>query len=351
LPRAGLAQCGQVIALGQLGCMSMVEVKGCMKTLAHVLLLGVLLALGTAGAAAQSYPNRTVRIVVPFASGTAPDVLARLLGQKLSSQWGQPVIVENRQGANNIIGTDVVAKSAPDGYTLLVANDGAIAINPTLYHHLPYDSVNDFAPITLAVSIEMLLVSNPSLPVKSVRELIALAKERPGQLAYASGGNGSVPHVNMEMFKSMAGVDIFHVPYNSTSQLPAVISGQIPLLFTSLAAALPYIQSGQLRALAVANSERSAALPDVPTMAEAGVPGFSFLGWMGVLAPRGIPADILKKLNADIRSALNSPEVKDKLEARGLNITTGTPEQFVALIKSDTARLGKVVREAKIQLD
>ena len=302
-------------------------------------------------ALAQSYPNRAVRIVVPFGSGTAPDVLARTLGQKLSSQWGQPVIVENRQGANNIIGTEAVAKAAPDGYTLLIANDGALAINPTLYHHLPYDAVKDFAPITLAVSIEMMLVTNPSLPVKSVRELIALAKERPGQLAYASSGNGSVPHVNMEMFKSLAGVDMLHVPYNAASQLPAVLSGQTPLFFASLATALPYLQSGQLRALAVANSERSSALPDVPTMAEAGVPGFSFLGWMGVLAPRGTSTDILKKLNTDIGSALNSPDVKEKLKAVGMNTTTGTPEQFAALIKSDTTRLGKVVREAKIQLD
>ena len=315
-------------------------------------LIALSLAALSSSVLAQSYPSKPVRLVVPFPLGSAPDVLARILGQKLGAAWGEPVVVDNRTGAASIIGSDVVAKSAPDGYTLLLGNDTAISMNPVLYSKLPYDSLRDFAPVSFAGTITLVLYANPALPVKSVADLIELAKARPGQLNYASGGSGSPAHVCMEMFKSLAGIDLVHVQYKNVSlAMNDVIGGHVPVIFASLVTGTPHVRAGRLRALASGGTKRSPAMPDLPTMAEAGVPGFNFVGWMGVLAPAGTSKEIVGKLNADVNSVLNVPEVKEKLAVLGVDVATGTPDQFLSLIKNDLVRFAKVARDAGIKPD
>jgi tripartite-type tricarboxylate transporter receptor subunit TctC len=316
------------------------------------IVLSLTFAALSTNAFAQIYPNKPVHLVVPFPPGSAPDVLARILGQKLGEAWNQSVIIDNRTGAASIIGAGVVAKSAPDGYTLLLGNDTAISMNPVLYSKLPYDSLRDFAPVGLAATITMVLVASPALAVKSVPDLVEMAKARPGQINYASGGNGSAPHICMEMFKSLAGINLVPVQYKGVGAATNdVIAGQIQVMFASAATAVPYVRTGRLRALASGGSKRSAAMPEIPTMAEAGVPGFYFVGWMGVLAPTGTPRAIIDKLNADVNSVLNVPEVKEKLAVLGVDVATGTPDQFLSLIKNDLVRFAKVARDAGIKPD
>jgi tripartite-type tricarboxylate transporter receptor subunit TctC len=313
----------------------------------------VLIALfAAAQAVAQTYPDRAVHLIVPFSAGSAVDTLARIPGQKLAELWGQPVVIDNRTGANTIIGTEAAAKAAPDGYTLLLTNDAALATNPALYPKLPYDPLRDFAPITLGASIPVVLVAHASQPFASVQELVAYAKANPGKLHYASGGNGSAQHVPMEMFKQIAGIDLVHVPYKGLG--PAfndVVSGQIPIMFAGLSNTPPHIKAGRIRALAIGSAKRSAAMPDVPTMQEAGVPGFDYSAWAGVLAPAGTPAAIVQKVNADWARVVALPEVRDKLVALGFELTPTSPAEFSEMIRREMAKVAKVVKDAHIRVD
>ena len=312
----------------------------------------VCLLLLASAAFAQNYPARPLRVITPVSAGSAVDTVARVVGQKLSDAWGQQVVVDNRLGANGIIGTEAAAKSPADGYTLFLGNDAMLATNPNLYSKLPYDPVRDFAPITLAASIPLVLVVHASLPVKSVRELIAFAKAHPGEINYASGGNGSPQHLPMEMLKSATGIKVVHVPYKGLGPaLNDVVGGQVPMMFAGMSGALPHIQSGRLRALAVGGITRSPALPAVPTVAEAGVAGFNYAAWTGFLAPAGTPKDIIARLHAEITRILALPEVRDKLTGLGFELVGSTPDEFGMLIKIDIARVAKVVRDAGIRAE
>ena len=314
---------------------------------------GFLIALfAAAQAVAQTYPDKPVHLIVPFSAGSAVDTLARVPGQKLAELWGQPIVVDNRTGANTIIGTEAAAKAAPDGYTLLLTNDAALATNPALYPKLPYAPLRDFAPITLGASIPVVLVAHASQPFASVQDLIQYAKANPGKLHYASGGNGSAQHVPMEMFKQIAGIDLVHVPYKGLG--PAfndVISGQIPIMFAGLSNTPPHIKAGRIRALAIGSAKRSSAMPDVPTMQEAGVPGFDYSAWAGVLAPAGTPPAIVQKVNADWARVIAMPEVRDKLVALGFELTPTSPAEFGEMIRREMAKVAKVVKDANIRVD
>ena len=301
---------------------------------------------------AQTYPDKPVHLIVPFSAGSAVDTLARVPGQKLAELWGQALVVDNRTGANTIIGTEAAAKAAPDGYTLLLTNDAALATNPALYPKLPYAPLRDFAPITLGASIPVVLVAHASQPYASVQELVAYAKANPGKLPYASGGNGSAQHVPMEMFKQIAGIDLVHVPYKGLG--PAfndVISGQIPIMFAGLSNTPPHIKAGRIRALAIGSARRSSAMPDVPTMQEAGVPGFDYSAWAGILAPAGTPPAIVQKVNADWARVIAMPEVRDKLAALGFELTPTSPAEFGEMIRREMAKVAKVVKDANIRVD
>lgn len=315
------------------------------------LLLAPLLWAFAATASAQ-FPAKPVRVIVPFTAGSAIDVNARLIGQKLSEMWGQQVIADNRPGANSIIGMEAAAKSAADGYTLVLGNDAALAMNPALQPKLPYDPGRDFEPVTLIGSNSLLLVVPAASPVKTVRDLLALARERKGELNYGSGGNGSAQHIPMEILMSMTGVRLTHVPYKGVGPaLTDVVGGQIPVMFAGTPGALPHVRSGRLRALAIASAARSPAAPEVPTVEEAGVPGYYYTAWVGYLAAAGTPRDIVSRLNADIIKAINAPEVRDKLAAVGFEIQTGTPDDFAQLIARERVRMAKLVREAGIKAD
>ena len=313
--------------------------------------LATLLCTFAASALAQ-FPAKPVRVIVPFTAGSAIDVNARLIGQKLSEMWGQQVIADNRPGANSIIGMEAAAKAPPDGHTLVLANDAALAMNPALQPKLPYDPGRDFEPITLIGSNSLLLVVPTSSPVRTVRDLLALARERKGELNYASGGNGSAQHIPMEILMSMTGVRLTHVSYKGVGPaLTDVVGGQLPVMFAGTPGALPHVRSGRLRALAIASATRSPAAPEVPTVEEAGVPGYYYTAWVGYLAAAGTPRDIVGRLNADIIKAINALEVRDKLAAVGFETQTGTPEEFAQLIARERVRMAKLVRDAGIKAD
>jgi len=299
---------------------------------------------------AQSYPSRPVRVIVPFSAGSAIDVNARVIGHQLAEQWGQQVVVDNRVGANSIIGVEALARAAPDGYTIGMVNDAAMAMNPALQPNLPYDPRRDFAPIGLIGFNTLLLVVHPSVPAKNVTELLALARSRNGELNYASGGNGSAQHVPMEMLMTMTGVKLTHVPYKGVG--PAtndVVAGQVPVMFAGTPGALPHVKAGRLRALAIASGNRSPMATDIPTIAESGVPGFAYAAWVGYVAPAGTPASIVQKLNADIVAAMDAPTVKEKLAAVGFEIRTNAPDAFSRMIDAEMQRVAKLVREAGIK--
>jgi tripartite-type tricarboxylate transporter receptor subunit TctC len=308
--------------------------------------------LWVAQAGAQSYPDKPVRLIVPFTTGSAADTLARIPAQKVSEMWGQQIVVDNRTGANGTIGADTAAKAAPDGYTLLLANDGQLATSPALNPKLPYNPLRDFAPIALAASIHVILITHPSLPVTSVKELIAYAKTRPGQIHYATSGNGSAQHMPMEMLKLAAGIDLVHVPYKGLGPaLNDVIGGQVPVMFAGMSGALPHVKAGKIRALAIAASKRSPGLPDLPTVEEAGVPGFHYAAWAGFLAPAGTPAALIEKLNADFTKALNMPDVREKLTGLGFDVTPSKPAEFGDLIKREMAKTAKLVKDSGMKAD
>jgi tripartite-type tricarboxylate transporter receptor subunit TctC len=298
---------------------------------------------------AQTYPAKTVRFVLPFAAGSAVDALARFYGQKMSETWKQQVVVENRTGANGIIGTEVAARSAPDGYTLYMGNVATLAINPNLYAKLPFDVVRDFAPISLTAAINNCLIVHPSIPVRTVKELIAFAKARPGQLNYASGGVGSAQHIPMEMLKSMTGVNIVHVAYKGlTPAFNDVVAGQVPMMVPGLVTALPLHQSGRLRILATTAVKRLVVTPDIPTVAES-LPGFEWDSWTGFLAPAGTPADVISRVNAEAVRVTRLPETNERLP--GFEWIGSTPQAFGDHIKANIARIAKVVREANIKAE
>ena len=314
--------------------------------------IATLAGSGAGSALAQNYPTRVVRVVVPQAPGAQSELFARMLGQKLGENLGQSVINDPRPGAGGAIGAEVAARAAPDGYTLLFGTNSTHGSNPALYARLPYDPVRDFAPIALTVGMPYVLSVHPSLPVTSLKQLIAFAKSKPGQLYYASAGNGSTHHLSGELFKSMARINIVHVPYKGgPPATAATVGGEVSMLFNTVGSVQPSVKSGRLRALAVTTTSRSGALPDVPTMAEAGLPGFEMQSWFGLLAPAGTPRPIISRLNAETIKALNTPEMKSAIATMGANIMSGSPEQFADHIKSEIGRIGEIVRAAGIKTE
>jgi tripartite-type tricarboxylate transporter receptor subunit TctC len=294
---------------------------------------------------AQNYPTKPIRIVVPFAPGGGGDLVARTVAAKLTEGLGQPVVVDNRAGAAGSIGADIAAKSPPDGHTLLLGSNGPLAINPSLYAKLPYDAARDFAPVSLVTVMPFVLVVHPALPVRAVKELIALARSRPGELNYGSPGNGSSTHLANELLKSMTGMKIAHVPYKGVAPAATdLISGQIQMMSGDLSTLVPHIRSGRMRALAVTSSRRSALLPETPTIAESGVPGYEASGWFGVLVPAGTPPSIVQRLNAAMLKGLAAADARERLAAFGGEVAPGTPEQFAAHIRTEAAKWGKLIR-------
>jgi len=300
---------------------------------------------------ADSYPGKTIRIIVPYTPGGFNDTLARTLGQKLTEKWGQPVVVDNRPGGGTTIGTSLAAKAPADGHTLLVVSF-AFGVNPSLYAQLPYDTRRDFAPVVLAAGTPNILVVNPQLPVKTVQDLIALAKSKPGKLNYATAGNGSSNHLCMEMFKSMTGVDLLHVPYKGSA--PAVtdlIGGHVDVMFDNVPNVLQHVKAGKLRALAVSSRERSPFMPDLPTVAEAGVPGFDVSVWFGVVAPAGTPESVIAKLNSEINRILKLPAVVELFHKQGVVPLGGSPDAFAAFLRAQTAKWAKVVKDSGVKAE
>jgi tripartite-type tricarboxylate transporter receptor subunit TctC len=296
---------------------------------------------------AQSYPAKPIRIVVPFPAGGSVDILARTIGQKFTEAWGHPTIIENRAGGSSNIGSEFVAKSAPDGYTLLAATSTALAVNPSLFPKLGFDPQRDFAPITLATYIPSILVVHPSLPAKNVTELIALAKARANQLNYASAGSGTPGHLGMELFKTLTGTQIIHVPYKGGA--PAVadtVGGQVMMDLAVVPDSLPFVKGGRLRALGVSTFKRSSIVPEIPTIAESGVPGYEVIGWYGFLAPAGTPRDIVTKLHDEIVRALHLPDIKERLVGLGFEVAGDTPEQFGNWMKTERVKWAKVIRDS-----
>lgn len=319
------------------------------------------IAIAIAGAAgglvapaalAQTYPSKPITIVVPFAAGGTTDILARILGQYMTGALGQAVVIDNRAGAGGNVGGQAAARAPADGYTLFMGTVGTHAINASLYRKMPFDPVKDFAPLTRVAMVPNVLVANPSQPFKTVQELIAYAKANPGKVSCGSSGNGSSIHLSCELFKSMAKVDLLHVPYKGSA--PAVndlLGGQIAVMFDNLPSALQHIKAGKLRALAVTSAKRSPELPDVPTVAEAGVPGFEATSWFGMFAPAATPPAIVTQLNAVIVKALNDPDVMKRFREQGAEPHPETPAQFAAFIKSESEKWGQVVKSSGASLD
>ena len=296
----------------------------------------------------QAFPTKPVRVVVPFTAGSATDILARTVGQKLSEQWGQPVVIDNRPGAGGTIGAAIVAKSPGDGYTLLVLS-AAHAYNPAIYANLTYDTVKDFVEIVPLAGQPNVLVVAPSTGIKTVADLVRAAKEKPGALNFASAGNGSGTHINGEKFKLAAGIDVVHVPYKGTPEaLTDTMAGRVTYFFSPISAALPQVREGKLTALAVSTAKRSSVLPDVPTIAESGLSGFDYNLWVGVFAPAGTPIDLVEKINRDVLGALASPEVKDRLAALGADAMPMAPPEFRKFVQEEIGESGKVIRAAGI---
>jgi tripartite-type tricarboxylate transporter receptor subunit TctC len=321
------------------------------KAILKAVCTGLLFSAAFNAAANENYPSKTIKWVVPFPPGGAMDVMARTLGDKLSKSMKQPVIIENRPGAGGAIGSSIVAKSDPDGHTLMIVSIGH-AVNPSLYPKLSYDAEKDFEPVSLVGIVPNVLVVNPSLKANNVNELIALAKQQPGGLAYASAGNGTTVHLAAELFNSMTGVDIMHVPYKGSS--PAVtdlIGGQVNLMFDSVSSAKPYIDSGRLKALAVTTAKRSSALPNVPTVAEAGVKGYELSGWYAVFVPGKTPKPIVDRLNAELLKALKQPDVRARFTQIGAEPVGSSPAELAKYLKSETTRWGTVVRARNIKAD
>jgi tripartite-type tricarboxylate transporter receptor subunit TctC len=312
--------------------------------------LAVVATLLAAGLAHAQYPARAVQVVVPFPAGGPTDVLTRVLAQKLAERWSKPVVVVNKPGAGGTIGSDIVAKSAPDGYTLLMATTSTHSIGPSL-QKLPYDPVKDFAPVSQVSNATNVLVVSPKLGVANVRELVALAKAKPGALNFASSGTGTIPHLTGELFKHLAQLDIVHVPYKGTGlSIPDLANGQVALLFDSIVTAQTHVKSGSVKALAISSPRRTPLMPDLPTMIEAGVPGFESETWFGLFAPAGTPADIVSRVSADTAAVLAAPDVRARFAAAGAETVGGTPAQLAARVKSDAAKWAAVIKAANVKV-
>ena len=320
---------------------------------ANRLLCGALLVLTAALPSAwaqDSYPSRLVRIIVPTAPGGPSDVSARIIAQELTKRWGRQVVVDIRPGAGTIIGSEIVARAPPDGYTLLVS-PSTLAINPASYKKMPYDALRDFAPITHTLIVPNLVVMHPSLPAKSVKDVIALAKARPGEILYGSSGHGTNPHLTIELFASMARIRLLHVPYKGTAPgLVDLLAGRVALMATaSMALLIPHVKTGKLRALGVTTAHRIRALPDVPTIAEAGLPGYESVQWSGLLAPAGTPREIIVLLHREAVSILRAPEARERLANDGAEVVGSSPEEFSAFLRAETVKWAKVAKVAGIQ--
>ena len=320
-----------------------------MNRLSRLLVLSAALA---AFSAAAQYPGKPVRIVVPFSAGGTTDILARAVGQKLTAAWSQPIVIDNRPGASGMIGAEMVAKAPPDGYTVLMASVAEVAINQSLYTRMTYDPLKDLAPVTLAGFTPLILVVHPSVQARSVKELIGLAKAKPGRFTFASPGNGSVQHLSGELLKTVARVDITHVPYKGGA--PAVtdlVGGQISMFFAGMPIVMPHVKAGRLRALAVTVTRRSPAAPDVPTMEEAGVPGFDISNWFGVYVPAATPKAVIAKLNSELSRVLNLADVKERLAEQGLETVGNSVEQFDAFFRAEILKYDKIIRESGARPD
>jgi len=319
---------------------------------ARLALGAALLSLATPLLAQQAWPNRPIRLVVPYPAGGATDLLARTFGQKLSENLGVPVTLDNRGGANGIVGSEIVAKAPPDGYTMLIDNVTFHSINATLYKKIPFNTQKDFELVSLVGWVDNVLVINPATPAKTVRELADLARARPGQFSYASSGSGSTAHLSGVLFNSLAGVETMHIPYKGgTPAMTDLMGGQVSMYFAGMSTALPFIKSGKLRALGVAGAQRNAALPDVPTMAEAGLPGFDASNWYAVMLPAGTPREIVNRLNAETIKVLQHPEVRERLVAQGYTIKWSTPQEVQAYVKTEMERWAKIVKASGAQAD
>jgi tripartite-type tricarboxylate transporter receptor subunit TctC len=323
-----------------------------LRNISVAALCGALLALASVPATAQPYPSKPIKLVVPFPPGGPLDLAGRAIADHLSKAWGQPVIVDNKPGAGGNIGADLVAKSPPDGYTIVMGALSTHAVNPHLFAKMPYDALKDFAPVTLVATTPNVLVLNPAVKANDVRELVALAKASPGKLSFASGSNGSAGHLAGELFKTLAGIDIVHVPYKGGAPaMQDLLGGQVQFMFDNLANSTPQLKARKLKAFAVTTAKRSALAPELPTMAEAGVPGFDISTWYGIMAPAGPPPDVVRKLNAEIVRFLGSDEAKEKLKAQGAEPAPLSPEQFDQFIRAEWTKYAKIVKDSGAKVD
>ena len=322
------------------------------RMLAIALIAAASLVAAVPAAQAQNWPDKPVRILVGYPPGGGTDLVARLVQQPLTTAWGQPVVVDNRPGANAIIATEAVAKAKPDGYTLLMAYATELAVNPATMKKLPYDPVRDFTPIVQLAGAPLVLAVNPALPANSVKELIALAKAKPGALSYSSSGGGSVHHFAGELFKLQAGADLLHVPYKGSGPATAdAVSGQVQVTYASVASVLRFVQAGRLRALGVTSKQRSSQMPEVPTLVEAGLADFELTSWYGLLAPAGTPPAIVAKIHADVTAALASAEVQRSFAVQGLDRAGGTPLEFAAYIRAEAAKFARIAKAGNISVE
>lgn len=315
----------------------------------RLLLAGAAAFIAASGALAQTYPSKAIRFIVPYPPGGGTDIVARLVAAKMTVSMGQPVVVDNKPGASTIIGTDMMAKAAPDGYTFGLITDSH-AINPVFFPKLPYDSIKDFEPLTQLVFVPLVLVAHPSLNVKTVGELIAAAKSRPGKINYASIGNGTPHQISMEWLKSMAGISMTHIPYKGVAPaLTDLVAGQVDVMFTGTSSAIPHVKAGKLNALAVSSAKRQPSFPDTPSVAEAGLPEFDLMTWYGVTMPAGTPPAITQRLNQEITAALNQPDVKERLAALGVVGAPSSPAEFGAFIKSESLKLARIIKATGVK--
>jgi len=314
-------------------------------------IVGVLACAANAHAQ-QNYPNRPVRWIVPFAPGGPTDIMSRAIGEKLGQRLGQQFVVDNRGGAGGNIGAEIVARAPADGYTIMIGHVGTHAINIALYQKVPYDPVRDFTPISLLATLPLALVVHPSVPAHNIKELIALAQKRPGDMNFASAGNGGPTHLTGEVLKSMAKVNIVHVPFKGNAQaLTELISGRVQMMFSNLLTSMPHVRAGKLRAIAISTAKRSPQVPDLPTVAESGVPGFDVTPWYGALGPAGLPNTITTRLHDEIADIVKAPDMRERFVAQGVDLASSTPEQFAALIKSEVPKWRKIVHDSGAKVD
>jgi tripartite-type tricarboxylate transporter receptor subunit TctC len=322
-----------------------------MTMLRTILVAAALLLPSTLAAQTDSYPSRPIKVVVAFTAGGTTDIIARLVGKKMTDAWGQPVVIENRPGAGGNIGSNIVAKAAPDGYTLLIGSVGPLAINATLYPNMPYDHLKDFVPICLVAEVSNMLVVHPSVPVHSLQDLIALARAKPGTLNYGSTGNGTTGHLSGELLNEQARISLVHVPYRGATAVTDLLGGQIQMMFATIPSVIQHVRAGSLRAIAVTSDRRSPALPEIPTVAESGFPGFQASSWFGFVAPTGTPDPIVRKLHEMIASIVRMPDINEQLSSQGADPVGSSPEAFGQYMKNETEKWAKVVKASRIRLE